>query len=62
MRVMTDDPITVTPPTCVECGRPWTEQAERWRALLAFDDDDRFDPGETFVYCRTCDEKEFGES
>jgi hypothetical protein len=32
------DPITVTPPTCVECGRPWFDPAERWRVYL--DDED----------------------
>jgi hypothetical protein len=34
---MPDKPLTVTPPTCVECGRPWFDTAERWRSYLEDD-------------------------
>jgi hypothetical protein len=59
---MHDGPIIVTPPTCVECGRPWLDAAERCRLVLAVDDDDRVDPGEAFVYCPGCAEQEFGDA
>jgi hypothetical protein len=50
-----------TPATCAECGRPWLEKVERWRAVLAVDDDDRIDPGEAFVYCSECHAAEFAD-
>jgi DNA-directed RNA polymerase subunit RPC12/RpoP len=49
---MTDEPTTVTPPTCAECGRPWLDAAERWRSRLTIDDEAAF-------YCPECDEREF---
>lgn len=50
---MPDDPLTVTPPTCAECGRPWLDPDERWRSYLTVDD-------ETALYCPTCGQAEFG--
>jgi hypothetical protein len=41
-------------PTCLECGRTWVEQAERWRVYLTADD-----PPKPLVYCPECAEREF---
>jgi DNA-directed RNA polymerase subunit RPC12/RpoP len=49
-----DDPVTVTPPTCVNCGRPWIDAASRWRSYLD-------DEGEQRLYCPECSSREFGD-
>jgi len=51
--VQPDELITVTPPTCANCGRPWTDAASHWRSYL---DDD----GEARLFCVACAEREFG--
>ena len=40
---------------CVECGRVSREDERGWTARLTVDD-------EIAVYCRACDEREFGDS
>jgi hypothetical protein len=40
--------------TCLECGRPWLEGAERWRLYLTRDD-----PPDALPYCPECAEREF---
>jgi hypothetical protein len=52
---MADEPITVTPPTCAECGQPWLDPAERWRSFLDDEDEPR-------LYCPEHAEAEFGSS
>jgi hypothetical protein len=49
-------PTTVVVSTleCIECGRPWDEETERWR-LKVLDD-----PIETVPYCPDCATREFG--
>jgi hypothetical protein len=37
--------------TCIECRRPWLDDAERWRLLLA--------AGEIGLYCAECAAFEF---
>jgi hypothetical protein len=49
------EPITITPLTCVECGRPWFDPDERWRSRLDVDD-------KAWLFCPDCDEEEFGDS
>jgi hypothetical protein len=49
---MPDEPLTANPPSCVECGRPWLDPAERWRSFLTVDD-------EAAVYCLECAREEF---
>jgi ubiquinone biosynthesis protein Coq4 len=38
---------------CVECGREWDDDAERWRTYLTVD-------GATALYCPDCSASEFG--
>jgi hypothetical protein len=45
--------ITLTPPTCVECSRPWLDPDERWRSYLDHEDELR-------LFCPDCAEREFG--
>lgn len=54
-RIAPEEPITTTPPTCAECGRPWVDAAERWRSYLDDEDEPR-------LYCPRCGEAEFGDS
>jgi hypothetical protein len=39
---------------CVECGRPWSNPAERWRMYITDDH-----PPEVVLYCRSCASREF---
>ena len=41
---------------CVECGRVSRENERGWTAHLTDDE-----PEEVVVFCRECDEREFGE-
>ena len=41
--------------TCIECGRPWNEPDERWRAKVTEDQ-----TPELVLYCEACAEREFG--
>jgi len=41
--------------TCIECGRPWDEPDERWRAKVTEDQ-----TPELVLYCEACAEREFG--
>ena len=38
---------------CDECGRPWEDERERWRALRTID-------GGVSIFCPECAEREFG--
>jgi hypothetical protein len=49
LRARVADARGETPPTCVECRRPWFDPAERWRSYLTVDD-------ETALYCPGCAE------
>jgi hypothetical protein len=55
MFLVADEPLTVTPPTCANCGRPWLDPAEHWRSRLDIDDEPR-------LFYPECDEREFSES
>jgi hypothetical protein len=46
------EPITVTPPTLAECGRPWLDPTERWRSLVD-------DEGAARLFCPVCAREEF---
>jgi hypothetical protein len=52
-----DDPDVVAIASrlaCVECGRPWSKPAERWRMYITDDH-----PPEAVLYCRSCASREF---
>lgn len=44
---------------CGECGRNWADPSERWRSVLAVDDNDSMEPGEAHLFCPECSEAEF---
>ena len=54
---MESRPVTqiVAPPTCIECARPWLQDAERWRLKVL-----EGTTPETVLYCPECHEREFG--
>ena len=45
--------VVVTPLACIECGRLWVADGERWRLKLVVED------GETVPYCPDCHRREF---
>jgi hypothetical protein len=52
------------PLRCLACGRPWTNEQERWHAFIA--DPERcdglaIDGREVGVFCPDCSRQEFGE-
>ena len=56
------EPSKSTPPktaaehlSCLECGRSWLDESERWRLYVMRDD-----PSEVLLYCATCAAREFG--
>jgi hypothetical protein len=48
--------VTLTPIACIECGRPWLLQAERWRVKLLVED------AEMVPYCPGCHRREFEDA
>jgi len=52
-----DFPVLVrtTPLQCVECGRSWEDEHERWRLKVLFAEQ----PPETVPYCPGCHALEF---
>jgi hypothetical protein len=49
-------------PRCVECGAGWLPaDEERWQAHLGCDEH-LDEPAEVVILCRTCAEREFGDS
>jgi hypothetical protein len=52
-----DFPVLVrtTPLCCVECGRAWEDESERWRLKVLFEEQ----PPETVPYCPDCHAYEF---
>jgi hypothetical protein len=42
------------PVRCLECGRAWVEESERWRMYLS-----REDPPRPLTYCPDCARREF---
>jgi hypothetical protein len=40
---------------CVECGRAWVSDSERWRIKVLFDEQ----PPEAVPYCPDCHAREF---
>jgi hypothetical protein len=50
-----EKPPAVSPPTCTECGRPWFDPKQWWRAFLDDEDEPR-------LYCPKHAEAEFGEA
>jgi hypothetical protein len=56
---MPEQPGSITPavaeaPACLECGRSWLDETERWRLYLTWDD-----PPEKLLYCTACATREF---
>ena len=53
------DPGRTTYPdtlTCLECGRSWLENAERWRLYVT-----AAEPAELLLYCAGCASREFDD-
>jgi hypothetical protein len=50
-----DAVVTASTLECIECGRPWSHAAERWRMYITDDD-----PPEAVPYCQRCASREFG--
>jgi hypothetical protein len=51
--------VLAPPICCIECRRPWTSDAERWRIKLLLEEG--VEP-ETVPYCPDCHEREFGDA
>ena len=47
--------LAIAPIACVECLRQWTDEAERWRLKVLFDEQ----PALAVPYCPDCHAREF---
>ncbi len=43
-------------PMCLECGRSWLDEAERWRLYVTV-----AEPAELLMYCAACAAREFDD-
>jgi hypothetical protein len=43
---------------CLECGRSWLDDSERWRLYVTAADPD---PAELLLYCAACASREFDD-
>jgi hypothetical protein len=57
MTMTAKTPLTTkTAISCIECGRAWIDEGERWR-MKVLDEE----PRETVPYCPNCAQREFDE-
>lgn len=54
MNDSTEQTISIELVCCLECGRFWVEQSERWRTYLNAED-----PPRPLTYCPDCAHREF---
>ena len=47
--------VQTTQLCCVECASRWTDESERWRMKVLFDEQ----PPLAVVYCPVCHQREF---